>query len=76
MEYDVHYLWKGDIAKEQERAIDWLESHGENTVAAYVTDGRATATLSSLERIAEFARDLGVTVVRVERVEEEESLVA
>jgi hypothetical protein len=70
--YDVDFRWQGDIGIEQGRMLDWLDARGEEATGAFATDGTGGVSLSSIERICELQRDLGVTVVKVERVELEE----
>ena len=71
MEYDVTFRWHGDVVAEQNRMIEWMEARGENTVCAFTTTGEGEATVSSIARVYELERDLGVTIVAVGLVEEE-----
>ena len=70
--YDVDFLWEGDIGVEQGRMLDWLDAHGEEATGAFATDGTGGVALSSIEHVYFLEHDLGVTVVKVERVELEE----
>jgi hypothetical protein len=67
--YAVDFHWQGDIGVEQARMLDWLDAHGEECTGAFVTNGTGSVGLSSIERICELQHDLGVTIVKVERVE-------
>ena len=74
-EYEVDFLWQGDVREEQERMIAWLKAHGEDIVASFATNGKDHTNgtggvfLDSIERVAELARDCGVTIVKVERID-------
>ena len=79
-EYEVDFLWKGDVRVEQERMMDWLETHGEDASCGFVTHGKDSAhgtgdvILDSIERVYFLEHDLGVTVTQVKRIDLDELL--
>ncbi len=74
--YDIKFLFTGDAAAFTQTMIEWYVNRGRSCLGATDSKGIGYATLNGLEEIAQFARDMGITVLSAELVEEEEPVAA
>lgn len=70
--YDVEFQFEGNYSTFLDRLIDWYMARRRDCLGAATSLGNGFATVENIYEVFELERDLGVSVIAVKKIEEEE----